>query len=109
MPVIARVYAILAKYAALGIAPVGIPPVIPDFPNPLEELPSQRGTDLAYLRAAGLGLRLRVLRRARARCRARTSPTSGPDVRIPVPQPALIVEHGRAHERRVAVASRSTA
>src|SRR5262245_5212030 len=49
MPVIARVYAILAKYAAFGIAPIAIPPIIPDVPNPLEEMPHQDGTDRQYL------------------------------------------------------------
>jgi hypothetical protein len=89
-PIVARVYAILAKYAALGIAPVGIPPVIPEFTNPLEALPSQRGTDLAYLRelAGECGYVFYV--------EPGPAPGSsiayfGPDVRIPVPQPALSV------------------
>ncbi len=90
-PVVARVSAILARYAALGIAPVAVPPVIPDFPNVLEEVPSQRGTDLAYLRelASDCGYVFYV--------EPGPAPGSsigyfGPDVRIPVPQRALSVD-----------------
>jgi hypothetical protein len=88
VPVIARVYAILAKYAVLGIAPVAIPPIIPDVPNPIAELPSQTGTDLAYLRqlASKAGYVFYV--------EPGPLPGSciayfGPDFRLPVPQPAL--------------------
>lgn len=90
MPIIARVYAILAKYAVLGIAPIAIPPILPDIPDPLEEIPSQTGTDLAYIRqlASQVGYVFYV----------EPGPTPGaniayfgPDIRIPVPQPALNV------------------
>ena len=89
-PVVARVYTILAKYAAIGIAPVGIPPVIPDFPNPLDELPSQNGTDLAYLRqlASDCGYVFYV---EPGPLPGANIAYFGPDVRIPVPQPALSV------------------
>lgn len=89
-PIVARVYTILAKYAVLGIAPVGIPPVIPDVPNPLEELPSQRGTDLAYLRelASECGYVFYV---EPGPLPGASIAYFGPDVRIPVPQPALSV------------------
>jgi hypothetical protein len=90
MPIIARVYAILAKYAAFGIAPIAIPPIVPDVPNPLEEMPHQNGTDREYLKqlAAGCGYVFYV----------EPGPTPGaniayfgPDLRIPAPQPALNV------------------
>ena len=89
-PVIARVYAILGRYAALGIAPVGVAPVIPDFPNPLEELPSQRGTDLAYLRelASDCGYLFYV---EPGPLPGQSIAYFGPDVRLPAPQPALSV------------------
>jgi hypothetical protein len=87
-PVVARVYAILAKYAALGVAPIAIPPMIPGMSNPLEELPSQDGTDLHYIKrmAADVGYVFYV--------EPGPAPGSsiayfGPDIRIPAPQPAL--------------------
>jgi len=90
MPIVARVYAILAKYAVLGIAPIAIPPLIPDVSNPLEELPSQIGTDLAYIKqlAAQVGYVFYV--------EPGPAPGSsiayfGPDIRIPIPQSALNV------------------
>jgi len=90
MPIIARIYLILAKYAVLGMVPVAIPPVIPDISNPLEEMPSQTGTDLAYVKqlAEQCGYVFYV----------EPGPTPGnsiayfgPDIRIPDPQPALTV------------------
>jgi hypothetical protein len=64
-PVVARVYTMLAKYAGFGIAPIAIPPVLPDSPNFLEEVPTHHGTDLAYIKdlARQCGY---VLRRARS-------------------------------------------
>jgi len=95
MPIIARVYLIIAKYAVVGIAPIAIPPVIPDISNPLEELPSQRGTDLAYIRelAQKVGYVFYV--------EPGPAPGSsiayfGPDYRLPVPQAALTVNSDAA-------------
>jgi hypothetical protein len=88
MPAIARVYLILAKYAAFGIIPIALPPFLTDVPNPLEEIPTQSGTDLAYLRqlADEHGYVFYV--------DPGPAPGSsiaywGPDVRIPIPQSAL--------------------
>lgn len=50
MTVDLRVLAILAKYAVFGIIPMVIPSVFVDVPNPLERIPRQNGTDLAYVR-----------------------------------------------------------
>ena len=49
MPIEARVALILAKYAAFGIVPLPIPPILLDIPIPLEWIPAQHGTDFAYL------------------------------------------------------------
>jgi hypothetical protein len=89
-PVVARVATILARYAVLGIAPVIVPPVLPDVPNVLEELPSQRGTDLDYLRemAADNGYVFYV---EPGPAPGTSIAYFGPDVRIPLPQPALSV------------------
>jgi hypothetical protein len=46
-----RVAAILAKYAMYGVIPAIVPPLIPDFQIPVQMLPSQEGTDLAYINA----------------------------------------------------------
>jgi hypothetical protein len=90
MPVIAQVYAILAKYAVLGIVPIAIPPIVPDVTNPLDEIPSQNGTDLSYIKelAYKCGYVFYV--------EPGPAPGSsiayfGPDIRIPAPQPALNV------------------
>jgi hypothetical protein len=50
LPVEARILLILAKYAFLGVIPLVIPSIVPDVPNPLERIPVQHGTDLAYMR-----------------------------------------------------------
>jgi hypothetical protein len=90
MPVVTRIYAILAKYAVFGIAPIAIPPIVFDAPNPLDILPTQRGTDLQYIRE--------LARRCGYVFYVEPGPTPGtsiayfgPDVRLPVPQPALSV------------------
>ncbi|HEY3860543.1 MAG TPA: hypothetical protein VGO59_01540 [Verrucomicrobiae bacterium] len=49
-PVEGRVAQILGKYAAFGIMPVIIPSVMTDEVMPIERVPSQKGTDLAYIR-----------------------------------------------------------
>jgi hypothetical protein len=89
-PVIVRVYSILAKYAAFGIAPLAIPPVMPDFPNILEEMPTQSGTDRAYLKklAADVGYVFYV---EPGPLPGTSLAYFGPDVRLPAPQPALSV------------------
>lgn len=89
-PVIARVYAILAKYSVLGIAPLAIPPIIPDIPNPLEQMPHQAGTDLEYLRqlARDCGYVFFV---EPGPAPGANIAYFGPDLRIPAPQPALSV------------------
>lgn len=50
MPNEARIAFIIAKYSFLGMIPKVIPSVLFEVPNPLERIPSQRGTDLNYIR-----------------------------------------------------------
>ena len=45
-----RVLTILSKYAAFGIVPLVTPVFAPDVPIPIEQIPTQQGTDLAYIR-----------------------------------------------------------
>jgi hypothetical protein len=89
-PEVSRLYLILAKYAAFGIVPAVIPPLPPDTPMPTKEVPTHEGTDLNYIRtlAQQAGYVFYV--------EPGPLPLSsiayfGPDVRIPIPQPALNV------------------
>ncbi|MET0935095.1 MAG: hypothetical protein ABWX83_03850 [Luteibacter sp.] len=91
MPVVARVYLILAKYAVLGIVPLALPPILPDVSNPLEALPSQTGTDLAYIKqlAKQVGYVFYIEPGPAAGV---SIAYFGPDIRIPDPQPALTID-----------------
>ena len=90
MPDIAQVYAILSKYAAFGIIPIAIPPFInvPDLPT--DKIPTQTGTDLSYLRklARAHGYVFYV---EPGPLPGENIAYWGPDIRIPVPQPALTI------------------
>jgi len=87
-PSIGRVYLILAKYAAFGIVPVAIPPFINDVPIPTKEIPTHKGTDLAYLKklANDCGYVFYV---EPGPLPGQSIAYWGPDIRIPVPQRAL--------------------
>ena len=50
MPLYARVNLILLKYAAFGVVPAVVPPIIDNVPIPTDQIPRQIGTDLAYIR-----------------------------------------------------------
>ena len=90
-PVIGRIYLILAKYAAFGIVPLGIPPFINDVPLPTQEIPTQTGTDLSYLKrlASDHGYVFYV---NPGPLLGQSIAYWGPDIRIPVPQPALGID-----------------
>jgi hypothetical protein len=45
-----RVLTILSKYAAFGVVPLVVPAIAPDVPIPIDKIPTQKGTDLAYIR-----------------------------------------------------------
>jgi hypothetical protein len=51
MPFNVRVMLIVLKYARYGIIPAAVPPVIFSVPNPLQSIPVQSSTDLAYIQA----------------------------------------------------------
>src|SRR5262249_18551682 len=91
MPDLAIVNAVLAKYLVLGIVPVVIPPIFTSVPLPVKAIPTQTGTDRAYVRqlAANHGYMFYV----------EPGPVPGaniaywgPDVRLPVPQSALSID-----------------
>jgi len=50
LPAEARVALLLAKYAMFGVVPLVIPSVMLFEPLPIQEIPSQQGTDLEYIR-----------------------------------------------------------
>jgi hypothetical protein len=50
MPLEARVALLIAKYSMFGIVPLVIPTILSDVPIVTQEIPSQRGTDLIYIR-----------------------------------------------------------
>lgn len=89
-PEIARLYVILAKYLAFGIVPVVIPPLPPDIPIPTREIPTHKGTDLEYMKklAQDAGYVFYV---DPGPLPGQSIAYFGPDIRIPVPQPALNV------------------
>jgi hypothetical protein len=49
MPAEARVGLILLKYSFLGVIPLVIPSVLLFVPLPIDQIPSQKGTDLEYI------------------------------------------------------------
>ena len=87
-PEIARLYVILAKYLVFGIVPIVIPPIPPDIPIPTSEIPTHNGTDLAYIKslASDAGYVFYV---EPGPLPGQSIAYFGPDVRVPVPQPAL--------------------
>lgn len=91
MPEVARLYVMLAKYLLFGIVPIVIPPIPPDVPIPTREIPSHLGgTDRAYIRrlASEAGYVFYV---EPGPLPGQSIAYFGPDIRIPVPQPALNV------------------
>ena len=90
MPIYARLNLLLAKYALFGIAPLVIPPLFPDVPIPTDQIPSQTGSDLAYIKkmAEQTGYTFYLVP-------GPAPGTSifyfGPDIRLPIPQPALSI------------------
>jgi hypothetical protein len=51
MPAEVRVALLLAKYSVFGVIPLVIPSIMIDIPIPIDQIPTQQGTDLEYIRA----------------------------------------------------------
>src|SRR5271165_3161656 len=49
-PAEARVALLLAKYAVFGVVPLIVPSILMDISLPIDRIPSQKGTDLNYIR-----------------------------------------------------------
>jgi len=90
MPIAAKVALILAKYAVYGIVPVIVPPFVDSPPLPTKSIPAQTGTDRQYIK--GLASQCGYIFYVQAGPAPLTSTAYfGPDLPIPLPQPALSV------------------
>lgn len=87
-PDIGKVYLILAKYAAFGIIPLAIPPIFTDIPIPTKQIDQQQGTDRNYLKKLA-NSHAYVFYVEPGPLPGESIAYWGPDIRIPVPQPAL--------------------
>jgi hypothetical protein len=85
-----RVLTILAKYAMFGIIPEVIPVPTPDISVPIEKIPVQHGTDLAYINelANDAGY---VFYLTPGPFPGMNQAYWGPQIRVGIPQPALNV------------------
>lgn len=90
MPDVARIYMILAKYAMFGIAPIVIPPPVVSVDSPTSRFDTQDGTDRSYIKglASESGYVFYV---EPGPAPMQSVAYFGPDVRLPIPQPALSV------------------
>jgi hypothetical protein len=88
MPAEARVAAMLAKYVMFGIIPMIVPSILIDVPIPVFRIPSQRGTDLNYIK--WLARRVGYVFYLEAGPNVGTSTAYwGPEIKVGAPQPAL--------------------
>jgi hypothetical protein len=91
MPVIARINLILAKYAVLGVVPVVIPTIIPIAEVVTHGFETQTTTDRAFIktlaRSAGY-----VFYVEPGPAPGTSIAYFGPDIRVPIPQPALNID-----------------
>jgi hypothetical protein len=90
MPSVAQLNLILAKYAVFGIAPIVIPPIFMDVSVPVQKMDTQTGTDLSYIKS--------IADKCGYIYYLEPGPAPGaslfyfgPDIRIPIPQPALSI------------------
>ena len=88
MPPSARVLLVLAKYAALGVIPMVIPSIVDFPPLPIERIPAQRGSDLAYIRKLA-GEAGYVVYLEPGPAPGTSKAYWGPEIRVGSPQPAL--------------------
>lgn len=90
MPGEAIVALILAKYLVLGVVPMIVPSIMIDVPIPTNRIPTQKGTDLEYVRA--LADRVGYVFYLQPGPAPGTSIAYwGPKVKVGIPQPALNV------------------
>jgi hypothetical protein len=90
MPDAAILGAILSKYAMFGVVPFVTPPIVDNPRRPTEGFKTQTGTDLGYIKgiASQCGYTFYI---EPGPVPLTSIAYFGPDVRVPVPQPALSV------------------
>ncbi|HRJ53119.1 MAG TPA: hypothetical protein PLE99_10140 [Candidatus Thiothrix moscowensis] len=90
MPTAAVVLLILSKYAALGVIPLVIPPIVEDLPIPTERFNRHKGNDLDQLRllADDAGY---VFYIEPGPLPGTSTAYFGPQIKAGVPQPALTI------------------
>jgi hypothetical protein len=90
MPAEARVALLVAKYAMFGIVPLVVPSILIDVPNPVDKIPSQEGSDLAYITrlATEVGY---VFYIDPGPVPGMNTAYWGPEIKVGAPQPALSV------------------
>ncbi len=90
MPDAARILMILSKYAMFGIVPLVVPPPVITVKSPTKGIDAQTGTDLSYIKglAAQSGY---VFHIEPGPVPMTSSAYFGPDLPLPLPQPALSV------------------
>jgi hypothetical protein len=88
MPVEARVALLCAKYAPFGLIPLIVPILFPDVQIPIDKIPAQQGTDLAYIQllARKVGY---VFYIEPGPVPGTNIAYFGPEIKVGVPQPAL--------------------
>ena len=87
-PAEGRVALLLLKYAVLGIAPLIVPSILIDVPIPTSRIPSQRSTDLSYIKALA-GQVGYVFYLDPGPVPGLNVAYWGPQIKVGVPQPAL--------------------
>ncbi|MCI5211014.1 MAG: hypothetical protein D3910_20010, partial [Candidatus Electrothrix sp. ATG2] len=88
MPAEGRVSLLLLKYAVLGIIPLVVPSILLDVPLPTGNIPSQQGTDLAYIKALAERVGY-VFYVEPGPAPGVNTAYWGPQIKIGIPQPAL--------------------
>lgn len=91
MPAEGRVALLLLKYAVLGVIPLVIPSILIDIPIPTGNIPSQQGTDLAYIKALAARVGY-VFYIEPGPAPGVSTAYWGPQIKIGVPQPALNID-----------------
>ena len=90
MPAVAKVQTILAKYAFLGIRPLVIPPIIPVVSTVTDGWETQRSTDRDYVKSLASQCGYIFFIRP-GPLPLQSIAYFGPDVNLPIPQPALTI------------------